>query len=105
MTLRECLLCQSIYACKLQQDIVKLIEYQPNPQVFFKTFFELEKTNLVTILSFDSRCIKALFNEKYKDTYDRTYPLFYKIKYNLNKQEVIISAIDISLKNNQIRAT
>lgn len=55
ITLRELMLMQSLYVCKTQSDIVDLVNCQPNPSVFYKSFLELDGTNLTSILSFDSR--------------------------------------------------
>ena len=54
---------------------------QPNPIVFYKSFLELEKSNLLSILAFDSRAVEILLEEEnvsqieYKD-----FPIFYKTK-------------------------
>ena len=57
MTLVELILIQSIFACENQEQITKLIELQPDSKLFFKSFMELDKSNMLSILSFDSRCI------------------------------------------------
>ena len=54
MSLRECLMLQSIISCRQQSDIVNLIAIQPTADVFFKTFLEFQKQNLISILAFDS---------------------------------------------------
>jgi hypothetical protein len=64
ITLRELLFFQSLYVCSTQTEILKLVESQQHPEVFYKTFLELDGTNMVTILSFDSRCMKSLLSEK-----------------------------------------
>ena len=56
--LRELLLFCSLYVCKTTSDIVSLLKDQPNTEIFFKTFLELDCMNMVSILSFDSQCIK-----------------------------------------------
>lgn len=66
MSLRELLLCQSIFSCRQQFGIVKLIEIQPQIKTFLKSFLELDKNNLVQILSFDSKSIAALLHEKHQ---------------------------------------
>ena len=55
ITLRELLLFQSLYVCKTQSDIVDLVNNQPNPTVFYKSFLEFDGSNMVSILSFDGR--------------------------------------------------
>jgi len=68
-TLRELLLLQSMYLCGTQTEILELVKEQPNPSVFYKTFFEIDKANLLNILSFDSRSIKALLNDNFSEYY------------------------------------
>ena len=63
MSLIELLLFQSIYNCKQQTEIIRVIENQPLPQVFFKSFDEIEMSNMITQLSFDSRPIQILLHE------------------------------------------
>lgn len=80
----------------------KLIQFQPAPELFFKSFLELDKTNLVTILSFDSRSIITLLDQKHEHLFQSKYPVFYKTRVS---DEKCISAIDTAIDNNQIRAT
>ena len=63
MSLRELLFCQSIVACKLQKDVVDLIGEQKSIKCYLNSYLELEKTNLVTLLSFNSDAIEQLLNE------------------------------------------
>ena len=80
---------------------------QPDPRVFFKTFLELDGTNMVTILSFDSRSMSALLNEDYSNYFTPEYPLFYKSKIQKtdNKDKFFYrSAIDMAIQNNQLTA-
>ena len=73
--------------------------------------------NMVTILSFDSRCIKALLRDQNIKNIDHRYPIFHKICYwnhypkensleikNEGECFIIENAIDIALSNNQIMA-
>ena len=102
----QLLLIQSVFACKKQPDIVSLIEQQPVPSIFYDSFDEIDMTNMLSKLSYDSRPIKILLSEKNSRFFSIKYPLFYcnevkDSKGNINYQ----SAIDISLDANQIRAT
>lgn len=63
ITLRELLLLKSLTYCKTQTDILSFIKIQPNPAVFFKSFFELNFANMVSILAFDSRMLKVLLDD------------------------------------------
>lgn len=92
---------QSIFYCRSQNNIVNLIQIQPDASLFFRCFMELDKSNMVTILSFDSQCIKVLLRED--RVYD--YPLFFKIRTKgFGGQRIGKTAIDIALENNQISA-
>lgn len=59
---------------------MKLVKCQGSPSVFFKSFLELDGTNMASILSFDSRSIKAILDESNKEYFTPEYPLFYKNK-------------------------
>jgi hypothetical protein len=93
ITLRELMLVQSIYTCKTQTDIEKLIIDQPGPQIFFKVFLELGLKSLVSYLAFDAKSIKQLLGEHNKKHFSSEFPVFYK-----NRDGK--SAIDICLDKN-----
>jgi len=60
-------------------------------------------SNLVSLLSFDSRSIKALLNQKHSQNFQKDIPLFYKIRHGdpeCKDQILCHSAIDIALENN-----
>ena len=78
MSLRELLFCQSIIACKLQKDIVDLIKEQKSIKVYLNSYLELEKTNLLTLLSFNSDVIELLLNEENSDQFPQNGALIYK---------------------------
>ena len=63
ITLRELLLFQSLYVCSTQSDIFKLVKSQYKPEVFYKSFLELDGTNMASILSFDSRSMKYILDD------------------------------------------
>ena len=78
---------------------------QPNPSVFYKTFFELDKSNMLNIMAFDSRSMNILLREEYDQYYQSDYPVFYMNKQVTTKGKVVYrNAIDTALKNNQIGA-
>ena len=107
ITLRELLLFQSLYVCKTQSDILRLVQSQPFPSVFYKSFLELDCSNMVSILSFDSRSLKQLLDDKNSQYFQNDYPIFYKnkIQKSNNKDKFFYrTAIDSALRNNQIRA-
>lgn len=77
MTLIETIFIQGIFACKTMPDIIKLIFLQPDPSLFFKSFIELDNANMVSLLSFDSRCVNRLLSDL--DKIECKNPVFYKI--------------------------
>ena len=81
VTLRELLLFNSLYLSKTLAEIVDLVNDQPNPSVFYKSFLEFDGANLTSILSFDSRSMEYLLDgEKFESHFSREYPIFYKNK-------------------------
>jgi len=59
-----------------------IVEDQPSPELFFKTFLELDGSNMVSQLSFDSRSLSHLLDEsKFKSYFNSKYPIFYKNKF------------------------
>lgn len=58
---------------------------------------------MVSILSFDSRSMSFLLDEKFKDKFDEKYPIFYKNKIqkmNSDNQYYYRNAIENSLRKN-----
>jgi len=104
ITLRELLLYNSLYVCKTQSDIVDLVNDQPNPKVFYKSFLEFDGSNMVSILSFDSRSMEYLLSDNFSDFFSSDYPIFYKNKIqkgNITEDKSYYrNAIDNSLRNN-----
>jgi hypothetical protein len=104
ITLRELLLFQSLYVCKTQSDIVGLVNNQPNPTVFYKSFLEFDGANMVSILSFDGRSMQFLLNDNFAQYFNKDFPIFYKNK--IQKGSIKESkyfyrnAIDNALRNN-----
>ena len=75
--------------------------------MFYKTFLELDGTNMVSILAFDSKSMKELLSDKYASHFQSDYPIFYKNKIQKSNNRMKFfyrSAIDSALRNNQIRA-
>lgn len=73
---------------------------QPRPDIFYKSFLELDGTNLLSILSFDSRSMVELLSEQNKRCFDEAYPLIYKnkiVKKNNRNKFCYRSAIDNAL--------
>lgn len=59
---------------------------------------------MVSILSFDSRCLETLLHEKNHVFWKNQYPLFYKLNDNRDNQlqeiKYFKSAVDIAFYNN-----
>ena len=107
ITLRELLILQSFYICATQTEIVNLVRKQPNPTFFYKSFLELDCSNMVTILAFDSGSMEHLLNDNNQEYYNPLYPVIYKTKTakkNNRKAYYYNTAIDNALKNNQVKA-
>jgi hypothetical protein len=61
-------------------------------------------TNLVSILSFDSRSIESLLDDSNKEFFRKDYPIFYKLNdRGTDKRQYFKSAIDVALFNSQIQ--
>ena len=62
---------------------------------------------MVSILSFDSRSLSYLLDDQHNQYFQEEFPIFYRNKIqksNNHNKFFYRSAIDVSLKNNQIRA-
>lgn len=84
-----------------------LVQRQPNPTVFYKAFLELDCSNMCSLLNFDSRSMESLLHDDNSDYFSSEFPIFYKNKIpkpRNPKQFFYRSAIDSSLKNNQVGA-
>lgn len=53
---------QSFYLTKNNSEVVTLVQKQPNPSFFYKTFLELDGANMTSILAFDSGSMSVLLN-------------------------------------------
>lgn len=108
ITLRELLLFQSLYVCKTLTQIVDIVNDQPKPLVFYKSFLELDGANMVSILSFDSRSMEYLLSDDFEEHFSSEFPLFYRNKiqkgHSSEGRYFYRSAIDSSLRNNQVKA-
>lgn len=96
---------QSIYICKSEGEIVKLVNLQPDQKFFYKTFLELDCANMTSMLAFNSNSIECLLSDNNKQYFNSEFPLIYKnrlIKKD-GKGYYYHSAIGIALKNNQVR--
>lgn len=68
---------QSVFRCETSLDVLKLVGMQANPKIFFESFLELDRKNMVSILSFDSNSIKSLLSEQFQDYFEEEFPIFY----------------------------
>lgn len=113
LNIKELLMLQSVFHCETSNDVLKLVEMQGNPQIFYSAYLELERRNMVSILAFDSMSIKSLLSESFEEFFTSEFPIFYKNKKlwvkkgkdgKLRNCYKIYTAIDVALENNQIRA-
>lgn len=85
-----------------------MVNDQPNPLVFYKSFLEFDGSNMVSILSFDSRSMEYLLQESFSNYFLPDYPIFYrnKIQKGAIKDGKFFyrNAIDNALRSNQIKA-
>jgi hypothetical protein len=63
MNMRDLLLLQSIFYFENNADILKIVQKQGNPTIFYKSFLELDRRNMVSLLAFDSNSIKTLLSD------------------------------------------
>ena len=77
ITLRELLLFFSMYVCGTQSEILELVQEQPTPLIFLKSCLEFDATNMVSILSFDSKSMKTLLSDKNECYFSSEFPIFY----------------------------
>ena len=57
-----------------------IVNDQPNPAIFYKSLLELDMSNMVSMLSFDSRSMEFLLDDEFEDHFSAKYPIFYKNK-------------------------
>ena len=91
---------------KTQNRIAELVKLQPNPSLFYKSFLELDASNMTSVLAFDSRSMIHLLDDANEEYFEQKYPVIYRnklIKKN-SKNHYYNSPIDIALKSNQVRA-
>jgi hypothetical protein len=105
MTLRETLILQSFYLTKNNFEVVSLVQKQPNPSLLYKTFLELDCANMTSILAFDSGSMSALLDPQNNKYFNELFPIIYKNKISKRdgKNFYYTNAIDIALKNNQVK--
>jgi hypothetical protein len=74
--------------------------------VFYKSCLELDGTNMVSILAFDTRSMNYLLDDQFKEYFSITYPLFYRNKIQKGKGKGLFyrNAIDSALRSNQVGA-
>jgi len=101
MTIRELILVQSFYYSKSFEDMAHVIDRQDNYNVFFQSFLELDRRNLISILAFSSTIAKSLLCEKNKDYFKEGFPIFYRNKPSAEDSSgKLQNAIDVALNSN-----
>ena len=64
--------------------------------IFYQSFLELDRRNLVSILAFDSKTMEILLHEDRAEYFNEDFPIFYR---NVHGSKAM-NAIDVALKNN-----
>lgn len=86
MALNDLIFIQGVFLLDSVTEIMKMIELQPTKDVFFRSFMELDHSNLIQILSFESRFIQRLLEEVISsNSYNFESPLFYKMQHTRNE--------------------
>ena len=80
MTLRELLLFNSLYLTASNKGIIDIVKDQPTPKLFYKSFLEFDGSNMVSILSFDSRSMEYMLQDEFKEHFSIESPIFYRTK-------------------------
>ncbi len=83
------------------------MKIQPDSRLFYKSFLELDCSNMVTILAFDSGPTESLLSSGNEKFFSEKFPIIYKTKIakkNNPSKFYYNSAIDNALKNNQVKA-
>jgi|TARA_B110000285_G_scaffold219587_1_gene270324 hypothetical protein len=80
MALKDLLIVQSIYYIENSVDILKFVQMQGDMSIFYKSFLELDRRNMISLLSFDSNSVMTLLSEDNKEHFKSEFPLFYKNK-------------------------
>ena len=91
--------------CKTLSEIYEFVQDQPTPELFFKSTFEFDFGNLLSILAFDSRSIQYLLDDRHTEHFPKMdYPLFYRNKIQKGPRKLgkffYRSAIDSALRYN-----
>jgi len=58
---------------------------------------------MIQILSFDSRIVRTLLSFEFSQ-FNKDTPIFYKMRHVIDDEIKNVSALDVALENNQIRA-
>lgn len=101
MKLHDLMLIYGLFGFDSVADILKLINLQPNKNLFFMPFMELDHSSLIQILSFESRFMEALLKEVIESkSFDSEYPLFYKMQNQYKGRRRVATPLEIAFENN-----
>lgn len=93
---------RSFYECGKTSEILRLIKQQPDPEMFYQSFFETDLANFASILASDSLCTQTLLSPDFKGYFSEEFPIIYKLGVTQPDGRVKeCSAIDIALANDQ----
>ena len=77
--------------------VEELVDIQGDPKVFYSSFLELNRRNLVSTLAFDSRAVRSLLKPEYDKFFidQEMYPIFYANTHPITGGNY--NAIDVAL--------
>lgn len=105
MALNDLMFVQGLFLLDSVTEIMNIIELQPSMDIFFKSFMELDHSNMLQILSFESRFMERLLHEAIiSDEMTFNHPLFYQMQHTVKKEMIPMTAIQIAVEDNQIVA-
>lgn len=102
--MRELLIIKSLETLSTASSVYDFVHAQPEPKIFYKSFLELDGTNLLSMLAFDSKSIDFLLNKDKSQYFNEKFPIIYKnkmAKKNNSTKFCYRSAIDQAMKSNQ----
>lgn len=80
MELKELILVESLFKLDSTTEIIELIDIQPSNKLFFTSYMELDKMNMIMLLCFDGRIVSKLL-ERLSGEHSSLYPMFYKMMF------------------------
>ena len=77
-----------------------MCQLQDKFDIFYQSFLELDRRNLVSILAWDGKTMGILLHEDRSEYFSEDYPIFYR---NMHGEKAM-NAIDVALNSNQLQS-